>query len=299
MQKAKKIWFNGRFLDWEKAKIHLLTHSLHYGSAVFEGIRCYQTEKGPAVFRLPEHLERFFFSAKSISMKTPFSKEEIKEAILKTIKINRLKECYIRPIAWFAKGMGLHTKGIPVQVAIATWPWKAYLGEKPIKVKISKFIRIHPESTISDAKISGNYINSILASQEAKKAGFDEALLLDYQGYLAEGPGENIFIAKDNQLFTPERGSILPGITRDSIIKIARDLGIKVIEKKITPEELKLADEAFFVGTAVEVCPIKRVDNILVNKGKVGEITKKIRDFYQKIVRGKEKKYLKWLTFVK
>jgi branched-chain amino acid aminotransferase len=299
MLKTNKIWFNGKFVDWQKAKVHLLTHSLHYGSSVFEGIRCYQTEKGLAVFRLPEHLERFFYSAKSISMEIPFSKKEIKEAILKIIKINRLKECYIRPIAWFTEGMGLHTKGIPVQVAIAVWPWKAYLGEKPLKVKISKFIRIHPKSTIPDAKISGNYINSILASQEAKKAGFDEALLLDYQGYLAEGPGENIFIAKDNQLFTPERGSILPGITRDSIIKIARDSGIKVIEKKITPKELKLADEAFFVGTAVEVCLIKKVDNILINKGKIGKITKKIREIYQKIIRGKEKKYLKWLTFVK
>jgi branched-chain amino acid aminotransferase len=298
MQKTKKIWFNGKFLDWEKARVHLLTHSLHYGSSVFEGIRCYQTEKGAAVFRLPEHIERFFFSARSILMKIPFSKKEIKEAILKTIKINKLKECYIRPIAWFGERMGLNTKGIPVQVAIAVWPWKAYLGKKPIKIKSSKFIRVHPRSTICEAKISGNYLNSILASQEAKKAGFDEALLLDFEGKVAEGPGENIFIIKDKKLFTPQKGSILPGITRDSVIKIAKDLKIKVFEKKITLKELKSAKELFFCGTAVEICPIKQVDDVLINEGKIGEITKEIREIYQKIVRGKEKKYLKWLTFV-
>jgi len=301
MTKTKYIWFNGKFVKWEKAKIHVLSHGLHYGSGVFEGIRCYKTSKGPAIFRLKEHLERFFYSASCLEMKIPFSKEKVEKAILKTIKINKVKECYIRPIAFFGYGkMGLNPIGAPVNLAIAVWPWPAYLGgEKPVTVKISKYQRLTPQSIIPEAKICGYYINSIFASLDSQKSGFDEALLLDAQGYVAEGPGENIFMVKNRQLSTPALGAILPGITRDSCKEIAKDLNLSVKEKLITPQEIKSADEVFFTGTAAEICPIGKIDETLINQGKIGEITKKIKDIYQRIVHGQEKKYLKWLTFVK
>lgn len=300
MEEVKKIWLDGRFLDWKEAKIHILTHSLHYGGAVFEGIRAYKTKEGTAVFRLLEHLDRFFQSAQILEMEIPFSKEEIKKVILETIKINNLKECYIRPIAFSGYGkMGLNPKGAAINVAIAAWPWGAYLGDKEtVKIEISDYIRPHPQSCPMEAKISGYYINSIFASLEAQKKGFDEALLLDYQGYVAEGPGENVFMVKDNILYTPLAGTILPGITRASVIEIAKDLGIFVKEKKITPQEIKEANEAFFTGTAVEICPIGQIDEVLINKGQIGKITKKIKEVFEKIVKGEEKKYLKWLTFV-
>lgn len=299
MEKNKKIWLDGKLVDFSEAKIHILTHSLHYGGGVFEGIRAYSTSQGPAVFRLKEHIERFFTSASFLGMKIPFSKEEIKKAILETIKINELKECYIRPIAFFGEGMGLNPIGLPVKVAIAVWPWGAYLGEKEtVSVKISKFIRLHPKSVVPQAKISGYYVNSILASLEAKNSGFDEALLLDFEGFVAEGPGENIFIVKEKKLYTPPPERILPGITRASVIEIAKDLGLAVEEKMLTVEELKSADEAFFSGTAVEICPIGKIDDTIINQQKIGEITQKIKDIYLRAVRGKEEKYLKWLTFV-
>jgi len=298
MRKTKKIWLNGKILDWNKAKVHILTHALHYGSGVFEGIRAYNTDKGPAVFRLDEHIKRFFNSAKTLEMVIPFSKQEIKDAILKLIRVNKVKDCYIRPIAFFGYGkMGLNPKGAQVNVGIAVWPWNAYLGERPVRVKVSKYIRIHPKSTNVKAKICGHYVNSILASLQAKREGYDEAVLLDYKGFVSEGPGENIFIVKKGKIFTPLGDSILPGITRDSVFKIAKDLGIKVKEKRISLRELKQADEAFFTGTAAEISPIGKIDKILINKGRIGEITQKIKTFYQRIVRGKEKKYLKWLTF--
>jgi len=296
--KSSKIWFNKKLVDWEKAKIHVLSHSLHYGSAVFEGIRCYKTKKGPAVFRLDEHIKRLFYSAKVLRMKIGFSSKEIKEAILKTIKINKLDECYIRPIVFYGEKMGLNLEGAPLNIAVAVWPWPAYLGDKPIKIKVSKYIRIHPKSTICDAKISGHYLNSVLASMEIRKKGYNEALLLDYKGYVAEGAGANIFIIKNNQIFTPEKGSILAGITRNTVIKLARDLDYKIIEKKIKLAELFSANEIFFTGTAVEISPIIQVNKTLINKGKEGEITKKIKEIYKKITRGEIKKYLKWLTFL-
>jgi len=301
MKEVKKIWLDGKFIDWQEAKIHILTHTLHYGGGVFEGIRAYQTKKGTAVFRLKEHIERFFYSASCLEMKLPFSKKEIEKAILETIYINELKECYIRPLAFFGYGkMGLHPADIPINIAITVWPWGAYLGEKEtVSVKISQYLRLHPQSIISQAKICGYYVNSILSSLEVKKLGFDEALLLDFEGYIAEGPGENIFMIKNNELYTPSLGTILPGITRDSIIKIAKDLNILVKEKKITPQEIKLADEVFFTGTAVEVCPIGKIDEILINQEKIGEITKKIKNIYNRVVRGQEKKYQKWLTLIK
>ncbi len=299
ISKTKKIWVDGKFVDWEKAKIHILTHSLHYGGGVFEGIRAYETEKGPAVFRLKEHLKRLFFSSSVLGMKIPFSRKEIEKAIIDLIKINKVKQCYIRPLVIFGYGvMGLYPKKAPINVIISLWTWKKYLG-KNLKVKVSKFIRIHPQSTVVEAKICGHYVNSILASIEAKKEGFDEALLLDYKGFVAEGPGENIFLVKNKKILTPKKGSILPGITRDTIITIAKQkLNLKVEEKEITLKELKNADELFFAGTAVEVSPIVQVDKTIISDGKEGEITKKIRELYQRIVSGKEPRYLKWLEFI-
>lgn len=299
MKKVEKIWLNGKFVDLKKAKVPILSHTLHYGSGVFEGIRAYNTEKGPAVFCLSKHIERLFYSASCLEIKIPFSKKEIEQAVLDVVKINKLKECYIRPLVYLGEGMGLNPTGIQVNLMIAAWPWGAYLGgdKETIDVKISKYIRIHPQSTITDAKICGHYVNSILASLEIKKEGFDEALLLDFEGYVAEGPGENIFIIKNNKIFTPSTGKILNGITRDTIIKLAKDQNIEVKEKKISVEELKLADEAFFTGTAVEICAIGKIDNTLINNTKIGPITKQIKDLYQKTIHGKEKKYLNWLTF--
>jgi len=300
MEKVKKIWFNGEFVDWEKAKVHILTHTLHYGGGVFEGIRAYKTEQGPAVFRLKDHIKRLFYSAGALEMEIPFSPQELEEAVLGLIKINKIEECYIRPIVVFGYGkMGLNPLGAPVNVFIILWPWKAYLGNEPLKVKVSKYIRIHPKSTVADAKICGHYVNSILASLEAQKAGFKEALFLDFEGFVAEGPGENIFMVKENKLFTPSAGSILPGITRDTIFSIAQDLSIEAEEKKIVLEEIKNADEAFFAGTAVEVCPIGQIDEALIGNGDMGEITRRVKSLYQDIVCGKKEKYLKWLSYVK
>ena len=298
--KTKKIWVDGKFVDWEKAKIHILTHSLHYGGGAFEGIRAYETERGPAVFRLKEHLKRLFFSSSVLGMKIPFSQKEIEKAIIDLIKINKVKQCYIRPLVIFGYGvMGLYPKKAPINVIISLWPWKKYLGKNLVKVKISEFIRIHPRSTVVEAKICGHYVNSILASIEAKKEGFDEALLLDYKGFIAEGPGENIFLVKNKKIFTPKKGSILPGITRDTVITIAKEkLNLKVEEKEITLRELKNADELFFAGTAVEISPIVQVERTIISNGKEGEVTKKIRELYQRIVSGKEPGYLKWLKFI-
>lgn len=298
MVETKFIWLNGKFVRWKEAKVHLLSNALHYGSGVFEGIRFYETTKGPAVFRLKEHLERLFYSAEVIKIKIPFSKKDLLKAILDLIKINQLKEGYIRPIVFYGYGkMSLNPLGAEINVGIAAWPWSKYLKETA-KVKISKFIRLHPRSVISDAKVSGYYVNSILATLDAQLSGYDEAILLDYRGYIAEGAGENIFIVKDKVLLTPKLGSILPGITRKTVIEIAKDLKIKTKEKDISVKELLNADEAFFTGTAAEITPVVQINNKLINKGKEGEITKRIREFFNEIKLGKVKKYLKWLTFV-
>lgn len=299
MEKTKYIWLNGKFVKWQQAKIHVLSHALHYGSAVFEGIRLYNTIKGPAIFRLNEHIERLFNSAKVFSMRIPFSKKNIKNAIIKLVKINKINQGYIRPIVFYGYGkMGLNPEGAELNIAIAVWPWGKYLKEK-VKVIVSDFIRLHPRSVISTAKVSGYYVNSIFATMEAKKKKYDEAILLDFRGYVAEGPGENIFIVKKNTLYTPKPGSILLGITRDSVIKIAKDLGIKTFEKDISVKELLNADEAFFTGTAAEITPIFKIDKKLINKGKIGPITQKIKETFGKIVRAELKNYYKWLTFVK
>lgn len=296
MEQTEFIWFNGKLVKWNEAKVHVLTHALHYGSGVFEGIRIYKTPRGAAVFRLKEHIERLFDSADSINMKIPYSQEEIIKAIKETIKANNLEEGYIRPIAFFGYGkMGLDPFGAEINVAIAVWPWPAYIGDSA-KVKTSSFIRIHPKSLKADKKVCGHYINSILASLEAKKQGYDEALLLDFEGNVAEGPGENIFLVKNGKIKTPALGGqILPGITRDSVIKIAKDMNIEVEEGEVKLDELKEADELFFTGTAAELTPIIKLDD---KEFKIGEITEKLKKKFLQVVHGENEEYFSWLEFI-
>lgn len=299
--KTEKIWMDGKFVDWDKATVHVLTHTLHYGLGVFEGIRCYETRKGPAIFRLDEHIDRLFGSAHIFLMDMPYSKEEIKDAIIKTVKANKMKECYIRPLVYIGYGaMGLYPKENPINVSIAVWSWGAYLGDKGlkegIKVKTSSFIKNHVNANMTRGKVCGYYVNSQLAKKEAIECGYDEALLLDTEGYVSEGSGENVFIVRNRILKTTPLTSILEGITRNSIMKIARDEKIKVVEEKFTRDELYIADEAFFTGTAAEVTPIREADGRVIGKGKPGEITKKLQSIFFDIVRGNNKKYESWLT---
>jgi branched-chain amino acid aminotransferase len=301
--KTDKIWMDGKLVDWDNANVHVMTHTLHYGLGVFEGIRCYETPKGPAVFRLDEHVDRLFASAHIFLLEIPYSKEEIKEAILKTIKVNRMKACYIRPLVYIGYGaMGLYPKENPVRVSIAVWSWGTYLGEKGledgIRIKTSSFIRNHVNANMTRGKVCGYYVNSQLAKKEAISCGYDEALLLDTEGYVSEGSGENVFIVRSGVLKTTPLTSILEGITRNSIIKIAEDAGIKTIEERFTRDELYIADEAFFTGTAAEVTPIRESDGRAVGKGKPGKITKKLQSIFFNIVKGKNKKYKAWLTKV-
>lgn len=296
--KTNYIWLDGKFVRYEDAKIHFLNHSLHYGSGAFEGERFYLTNRGPAIFRLHEHTERLFRSARVIGIKIPFSKNEVMNATRGLIRKNELDEGYIRPMVFYGAKMGLHPGQSPVHIGIAVWPWGAYLGDKPVSTSISKVMRLHPSSIVSTAKISGYYANSILATRDAKARGFDEAILLDYRGFIAEGPGENIFMVKNNKLYTPALGSILPGITRDSIIRIAKNSKIPVLEKTIKPIDLKNADELFFTGTAAEITPIGKVDSKIINEGLVGPYTARLKKIYLDIVHGKEKDYKNWLTFV-
>jgi branched-chain amino acid aminotransferase len=304
INKTEKIWMDGRFVDWDEANVHILTHTLHYGLGIFEGIRCYNTQKGPAIFRLDEHVDRLFKSAHIFLLDIPFSKEDIKKAIIDTVKINKLKECYIRPLVYIGYGaMGLYPKGNPIKVAIAAWPWGAYLGEegleKGIRVKVASYIRGHVNSNMTRGKITGYYVNSQIAKKEAISCGYDEALLLDTEGYVSEGSGENIFIVRNNILKTTPLTSILEGITRDSIITLAKDLDIEVREERFTRDEVYIADEAFFTGTAAEVTPIRELDGRIIGDGKRGKITKKLQTLFFDIVKGKNKKYISWLTFVK
>jgi len=298
MLETKYIWMDGKLRHWKDAKVHVLTHSLHYGSGVFEGIRYYSTDNGSAVFRLSDHISRLFNSANTINMQIPFSEEEIVAAVIETVKINEIKSGYIRPIAFFGYGkMGLKPEGAPVNVSIAVWPWGAYLGANPVKIKTSSFIRIHQKSSSTESKITGNYINSILASVEATSSGYDEALLLDSAGKIAEGPGENIFIVRNGALYTPPIGNILPGITRDTVITLAGDADYEVYETPLTLEDIYDADEAFFTGTAAEITSIAKVDNVAL-KNSNGTVTKKIRETYLDVVQGKNSDYENWLSFV-
>lgn len=303
LKKTEKIWMDGKLVNWDDANVHILTHTLQYGLGVFEGVRCYETSKGPAIFKLKEHVERLFDSAHIFMLKIPYSRTEIEEAILKTVKANKIKECYIRPLVYIGYGaMGLYPKDNPIRVSIAVWPWGAYLGEdglnKGIKVRTSSFIRGHVNSNMTRGKVTGYYVNSQLAKREAISSGYDEAVLLDTEGYISEGSGENIFIVRRGVLKTTPLTSILEGITRNGIIEIARSEGIKVSEEKFTRDELYIAEEAFFTGTAAEVTPIREVDDRIIGDGKPGEITKKLQTIFFDIVKGRNKKYQSWITRV-
>jgi branched-chain amino acid aminotransferase len=295
------IWFDGKLVDWRDAKIHVLTHSLHYGMAVFEGVRAYNTINGTAIFRLHEHTRRLFNSAKIFQMKLPFSYEEVIEAQKAVVRANALESCYLRPLAWIgSEKLGISPRGNTVHMSIAAWPWGAYLGEegltKGIRVKVSSYTRHHVNAALVRAKASGYYINSILANQEVTANGYDEAVLLDTEGYVSEGAGENLFLVEDGVIYTPDLASCLDGVTRDSVLVMAADLGYKVVEKRITRDEMYCADEAFFTGTAAEITPIREIDDRVIGSGSRGPITEKLQSLFFDVVAGKSEKYQKWLT---
>lgn len=294
---------DGKLVPWDKANVHILTHTLHYGLGAFEGIRCYSTPKGPAIFRLDEHVTRLFQSAHIFQMEIPFSEADIRKAIIDTVRKNKLKECYIRPLVYIGYGaMGLYPKNNPIRVAIAAWPWGAYLGdeglEKGIKIRTSSFIRNHVNSSMSRGKICGYYVNSQLSKKEAIASGCDEGILLDTEGYVSEGSGENIFIVRKGALKTTPLTSILEGITRDSIITIAKNEGVDVKEERFTRDEIYISEEAFFTGTAAEVTPIRELDGRKIGKGSRGPITKQLQTIFFNAVKGQDKQYDSWLTYV-
>jgi branched-chain amino acid aminotransferase len=302
MDKAEKIWLDGKLVNWDDAKVHVLTHALHYGVGVFEGIRAYKTADGrSAVFRLREHLQRLYDSAHIMLMDLPFPIERLHEACIETLKANKQPEGYVRPLAFFGYGsMGVGAVN-PVQVCIASWPWGAYLSEeglkKGIRAKVSSFTRMHVNVNMVRAKVSGQYVNSFLANREATLSGYDEAILLDTEGYVAEGSGENIYIVKSGTIFTPPLSSpVLAGITRDTVLRIAKDQGIPVVEQKFTRDTMYLADELFMTGTAAEVTPVREVDNRRIGPGSAGPVTKKIQDIFFRTVKGEEPRYREWLT---
>jgi branched-chain amino acid aminotransferase len=304
VKKSEKIWLDGKFVPWDEARLHLLTHSLHYGLGVFEGARCYKTTDGrSAVFRLGEHLDRLYESAHICLMEIPFSRKELTQACLETLRVNRMAEGYLRPIAFMGDGaMGLGAVN-PIRVAIACWPWAAYLGEeglkKGIRAKVSSLMRLPASSNMVKGKITGQYVNSILAKREAVLAGYDEAILLDSLGLVAEGSGENIFLIKRGVLYTPPLTSpILAGVTRDSTIQMARDKGIQVVEQTFTRDTLYTGDEAFFSGTAAELTPIREVDDRKVGGGTPGPITRGLQEVFFQATRGEIPKYREWLSYV-
>ena len=303
MTKADKIWLDGKLVNWDDAKVHVLTHALHYGVGVFEGIRAYKTADGrSAVFRLREHMQRLYDSAHIVLMDIPYPIERLHEACLETLRVNKQAEGYIRPLAFFGYGnMGVGAVN-PVQVSIASWPWGAYLSEeglkKGIRAKVSSFTRLHVNVNMVRAKVSGQYVNSFLANREAMLSGYEEAILLDTEGYVAEGSGENIYIVKDGTLFTPPLSSpVLAGITRDSVLRIARDQGVPIVEQKFTRDTMYLADELFMTGTAAEVTPVREVDNRRIGRGEPGPVTKKLQEMYFRAVHGEEQRYKEWLTY--
>ena len=298
------IWYDGKMVPWRDATTHVLTHTLHYGMGVFEGVRCYKTTQGPAIFRLRDHTERLFRSARIFGMKIPFGAEELNEAQRACVRENKLESCYIRPIAFYGSvAMGVAAKSNPVLVAIAAWPWGAYLGadglEKGIRVKTSSFTHHHPNITMCGAKAVCNYAVSILANQEATHDGYEEAMLLDPQGYICQGSGENVFIVRDGKLHTPDlAGGALAGITRDTIIRFAAELGIPVVERRITRDEVYVADEAFFTGTAAEVTPIREFDHRPIGEGRRGPITTRLQAMFFDAVNGRSPAHAEWLTRV-
>jgi branched-chain amino acid aminotransferase len=303
--KTKKIWLDGKFVDWEAAQVHVLSHTLHYGVGTFEGIRCYKIEGGgSAIFRLKEHVDRLFASAHIVQLPIPYTPKEICQAIRKTLAVNDLTEGYIRPIVFIGDGeMGLFVKTNPIRVAVAAWTWGAYLGDegirKGIRAKVSSFCRHHVNAAMTKGKINGYYVNSVLAKWEVVKAGYDEAVMLDTEGYVAEASGENIFIVRNGILQTSPLTSILPGITRDSVLTIARKLGLPVKETRFTRDEMYIADEMFFTGTAAEITPVREVDDRRVGTGKPGPITTTIQESFFDIVHGKDALFAHWLDVLK
>ena len=305
MEKTEKIWLDGKFVPWHEANVHVLTHTLHYGLGVFEGVRCYQIKnKKSAIFRLHEHIDRLFNSAIVLGIDIPFSQKEIFTAIQLVVRKNKLKECYIRPIVFLGHNqMGLNPNGVDVRVAIAAWPWGTYLGDegisRGIRARVSSFTRHHVNITMTRAKACGHYVNSILAKTEAVRDGYDEAILLDSQGYVSEGSGENIFLLSKGRLKTPALScSNLEGITRDSVFDIAKHLKIEVEEGRVTRDELYIADEVFLTGTAAEITPVREIDNRTIGNGKRGKATTRIQKMFFEIVHGSHAKFKKWLSEV-
>lgn len=303
--KTKKIWFDGKMVDWDDAQVHVLSHTLHYGVGAFEGIRCYKTENdGPAVFRLKEHVDRLFQSCHIAMIEIPFSREEVVDAVKKTLAVNGLVEGYVRPIVFIGSGeMGLFVRTNPIHLAIAAWTWGAYLGDeglkKGIRAKVSSFNRHHVNAAMTKGKINGQYVNSVLAKWEVVKSGYDEAVLLDTEGYVAEASGENIFIVRNGMLMTTPLTSVLPGITRDAVITIAHTLDIPVKETRFTRDEMYIADEMFFTGTAAEITPVREIDDRKIGPGKPGPVTKRIQEKFFDIVRGGDQLFAHWLDHVK
>ena len=297
------IWYDGKMVPWRDATTHVLTHSLHYGLSVFEGLRAYKTARGTAIFRLKEHTDRLFNSAHIYMMKLPWDRATLIDAQRQVVRENQLESCYVRPIAFYgSEKMGVSPKGASVHVAIAAWPWGAYLGadglEKGIRVKTSSFARHHVNVTMARAKIASTYANSILANMEATDHGYDEGLLLDVDGFVAEGAGENLFIVKDGMIYEPEIASALTGITRNTIHRLAKDLDLALVTRRLTRDDVYIADEAFFTGTAAEVTPIRELDGRVIGAGKRGPITEKLQTAFFDIVNGRSEKYNDWLAYV-
>ena len=303
MEKSEIIWLDGAFVPWDEARVHVLTHTLHYGLGVFEGIRCYETKDGrSAVFRLREHTRRLFASARILSIAIPFSEDAINAACLETIRRNRLRECYIRPLVFLGEGeMGLGATN-PVRVTIAVWPWGSYLGDEGlrngIRVKTSSFQRFHVNTMMTKAKAVGHYVNSILANQEARRAGYDEALMLDTDGFVSEASGENIFIVRDGVVKTPPLTSVLPGITRATLMALIEERGHRLVEERFTRDEVYIADEAFFTGTAAEVTPVRELDDRPLGDGKPGPITRALQEAYFALIRGGDPRHADWLAYI-
>ncbi len=299
-----KIWIDGQMVEWRDAKIHVLSHTLHYGCGVFEGVRAYNTVNGTAIFRLQEHTERLFNSAKILRMKLPFTQEEANQAQIDVVRANQLESCYLRPLSWIgSEKLGVSPKGNKIHLMVAAWAWGAYLGEEGLKrgirVKTSSYTRHHVNITMTQAKAVSNYTNSILANMEATDDGYDEALLLDASGFVSEGAGENIFVVKNGVIYTPDLSTgALNGITRNTVFAIAKDLGLEIVQKRITRDEVYIADEAFFTGTAAEVTPIRELDRIEIGIGSRGPITEKIQTAFFDIVNGRNPRYAHWLTAV-
>jgi branched-chain amino acid aminotransferase len=304
-EKVEKIWMNGKLVNWDDAKIHVLSHVVHYGSSLFEGERCYKTKKGPAIFRLQAHTDRLFNSCKIYRMKIPYTKQQINQAIIELIKINKLEECYIRPVAYRGyEQLGVDPTGCPVDVCIAVWRWGKYLGpealEKGVPVCVSSWNRMAPNTMPTMAKSGANYMNAQLIKLEAKDHGYVEGIALDVYGYVSEGSGENVFIVRDGALITPSfSSSILPGIVRNTVITLAHEMGLKIIEESIPREALYIADEVFFTGSAAEITPISSIDKVPIGTGTRGPITKKLQDRFFEIVSGQTEDKYDWLTYVK